>query len=180
MYALKTLLVILYLYCTSVVSLSALMKAVLRLEAMLWYRGSRDVISARAEVMFLIMWWAAALILVSSGSNAKSLKIIRKTNYMCVKYEIRVFNCLIQQTENFVNPCTFLIICSQVVRVILFVLSTTGGISSCTDFSTAIFTRGFNCGWVCSRATYKSKNTIEYTGLHSIHTAKCISRMKCW
>lgn len=55
MYALKILLVILYLYCTSVVSLSALMKAVLRLEAMLWYRGSRDVISARAEVMFLIM-----------------------------------------------------------------------------------------------------------------------------
>lgn len=90
MYVLKIFLVIFYLYCIFVVSLSVFMKVVLRLEVMLWYRGSRDVISVRVEVMFLIMWWVVVFILVFLGFNVKFLKIIRKINNMCVKYEIRV------------------------------------------------------------------------------------------
>lgn len=90
MYVLKIFLVIFYLYCIFVVSLSVFMKVVLRLEVMLWYRGFRDVISVKVEVMFLIMWWVVVFILVFLGFNVKFLKIIRKINYMCVKYEIRV------------------------------------------------------------------------------------------
>lgn len=66
------------------------------------------------------------------------------------------------------------------MRVILFVFFIIGGISFCTDFFIVIFIRGFNCGWVCSRVIYKSKNIIEYIGLYSIYIVKCIFRMKCW